>query len=276
MGTCTYTLVKPCPTTNVCNVPYFNVEVKNWHKPDKSPRVSFARYVLVKIGNTRIQLGPGRGNVYISKLTEEIQKPLDGGEVRNFLMGKPHLAWALCWASSILFIDINKAWRMEKTAIKQWLFVACVIGEKQRSLNFIYIAWSVSGFGLDKMFHEAFLGKFHMHVNIFIILCYFVKYELPCVYFSGWASSTSFQSPIILTSLGWRLNKRAEACSSKQSSLGWNMTEIPECLPQSHHISTKTCKHIFRKRNLGPRDLKTRQWLCSLWFRWTKFDVFIL
>ncbi|XP_064595145.1 IgGFc-binding protein-like isoform X3 [Liolophura sinensis] len=80
MGTCTYTLVKPCPTSGVCNVPYFNVEVKNWHKPDKSPRVSFARYVLVKIGNSRIQLGPGRGNVYISKLTEEIEKPLDGGE----------------------------------------------------------------------------------------------------------------------------------------------------------------------------------------------------
>lgn len=68
MGTCRYTLVKPCPKSQQVSVPKFNVEVKNEHRGRKKT-VSYTKYVVVQVYNYEIKIGQRR-KVVISTLTK--------------------------------------------------------------------------------------------------------------------------------------------------------------------------------------------------------------
>ncbi|CAD5116778.1 DgyrCDS5627 [Dimorphilus gyrociliatus] len=57
MGTCQYTLAKPCPEAEKGGLPAFNVEVRNYHRPNRKKTVSYTKYVDIQTLGYNVRLG---------------------------------------------------------------------------------------------------------------------------------------------------------------------------------------------------------------------------
>ncbi|XP_051569103.1 IgGFc-binding protein-like [Myxocyprinus asiaticus] len=83
MGSCSYTLTKPCNETS--GLPYFTVETQNEHR-DNNKKVSYVRSVIINVHGMKVNLGKGR-KVQVNgvQVTVPVTLPND---VKIFLSGK--------------------------------------------------------------------------------------------------------------------------------------------------------------------------------------------
>lgn len=89
MGTCKYTLAKPCPKEEMENLPDFNVEVLNEHRGKKTT-VSYTAAVDIDVYGFRIRLLKGR-RVLFGRLVENRDgvRSMKNGIIRSVPIRKP-------------------------------------------------------------------------------------------------------------------------------------------------------------------------------------------